>query len=205
DGRVHAGSEIHHGHADAHGLALRLAVEAHEPCHRLHHRIVAGIPAQWAVGAKTGDTAMNEPREAPLQHGLISHVPALERAYLEILHEDVRALQKAEHGLAPCGPRKIECHSTLVPIDADEIGGRVALKRRTPGPGLIALRWLDLDHVGAMVGEHLRAIGATQHASEVDHLDAGECAGALIRGHGASVIHSAAHGTIPKTRAPNWG
>src|SRR5690348_17319440 len=71
DGRIHAGREIDDGHADANRRTIRLAVEAHEARHRLYHGIVAGIAAERAIGAEARDAAMDEPREALLQHGLV--------------------------------------------------------------------------------------------------------------------------------------
>ena len=53
--------------------------------------------------------------------------------------------------------------------------------------GAIAGHGLDLDDVGAVVSQDLRAERARQHLREVDHAEAGEGAGGITRGLHASV------------------
>jgi hypothetical protein len=43
------------------------------------------------------------------------------------------------------------------------------MEGRAPVARLVAGRRLDLDHVRAVVGENLRAIGTAEHAREIDH------------------------------------
>ena len=59
-----------------------------------------------------------------------------------------------------------------------EIGGRALAfrldERRSPGPRLVALRALDLDDVGAEIGERLPGGRAGEHAREFENAQAGE-------------------------------
>ena len=43
-----------------------------------------------------------------------------------------------------------------------------SLEGRPPVAHLVALRRLDLDHLGAVVAEHLGAVRAAEHASQID-------------------------------------
>ena len=59
-----------------------------------------------------------------------------------------------------------------------EIGGglfAVGLdERRAPAPRLVALRTLDLDDLGAEIGERLPGHWTGEHSRELDHAQAGE-------------------------------
>jgi hypothetical protein len=57
------------------------------------------------------------------------------------------------------------------------------MEGRAPIAHLVACGRLDLDYVGAVVGEDLSAIGAAEHAREVDHAQSGHRAGSKLRVH----------------------
>ena len=78
---------------------------------------------------------------------------------------------------APAFGGEVEPDRALVAVDADEIGRVFLVEWRAPVAHLVAGRRFDLDDVGAVVGEDLRAIGAAEHAREIDHAQAGHCAG----------------------------
>ena len=128
---------------------------------------------------------MHEAREFRAQH-VVADAPFVERARLEILDQDVGGLQHLhQHGAAAFGG-EVEADRALVAVDADEIGRVLLVEGRAPVAHLVAGRRLDLDHVGAVVGEDLRAIGAAEHAREVDHAQAGHCAGSCWGIHGTT-------------------
>ncbi|OIQ67267.1 hypothetical protein GALL_511550 [mine drainage metagenome] len=119
---------------------------------------------------------MNKFRKFCAQH-VVADAPFVERAGLEILDQDVGALEHLhQHGAAALGG-KVEPDRALVAVDADEIGRVIVVERRSPLADLVAGRRLDLDHVGAVVGEDLRAIGSAENAREVDHAQSGHRAG----------------------------
>ena len=84
----------------------------------------------------------------------------------------------AQH-LASAFGGEVEADRALVAVDADEIGRVLFVEGRAPVAHLVACGRLDLDHVGAVVGEDLRAIGAAEHAREIDHAQARHRAGGL--------------------------
>ena len=164
------------GNADPHRAAFRRAGRGDHAGHGLDDGVIAGIAAARAVGAEAGNPAMHELREFRAQH-VVADAPFVERARLEILDQDVGGLQHLhQHGAAAFGG-EVEPDRALVAVDADEIGRVLLVERRAPVAHLVAGRRFDLDDVGAVVGEDLRAIGAAEHARQIDHAQAGHRAG----------------------------
>ncbi|MCY1202516.1 hypothetical protein D9M72_140060 [compost metagenome] len=174
--RVQARHHVHDRQADAGGLALRVAVHAHQAAHGLGAGVVAGQTAQRSVGSEAADPAMDQGREFPAQ-GLVSQAPFFQRAGLEVLDQHVGVGQQAAQQLLARRPGQVQRHAFLVAVHADEVRGGVAQEGRPPAPRLVAAGRLDLEHVRAVVGQDLRAIRAAQHAGQVDHLAAGQGAG----------------------------
>src|SRR6478735_917568 len=145
--------------------------------------VIAWIAAARAVAAEAGNPAVNQLWKFCPQH-VVADAPFVERARLEILDQDVGALQHFhQHGATALGG-EVEPDRALVAIDADEIGGVLAVERRSPVAHLVAGGRLDLDHVGAVIGEDLRAIGSAENPREVDHAQSGHRAGGFFSCHG---------------------
>src|SRR5471032_3065684 len=103
---------------------------------------------------------MDEFGEARLQYLLIAHVPALERAWFEVLDQDIGIGQQLHDDLASFFTRDVDDDSLLVAIHAFEVRSGVSDKRRTPAACFIACGRFELDDGGAMIGNGLRAIWA---------------------------------------------
>ena len=77
----------------------------------------------------------------------------------------------------PSGRSRLIATLFLFRLIGEEVGA-LALgpeeRRAHDAHGVAALRILDLDHLGPEVGQEHRAIGARQHAREVEHPDAVE-------------------------------
>src|SRR5207237_8895304 len=74
---------------------------------------------------------------------------------------------------------KIDCGRLLASVATQEISGdadvALSVPRRPPVARVVAYsRPFDLDHVGAEVGQQLRAPRPCQHAAEVEDLDSVE-------------------------------
>ena len=119
---------------------------------------------------------MHEPWKFRTQH-VVADAPFIERAWFEVLDQDVGALQHLHQHSASALGGEIEPDRALVAVDADKIRRVFIVEGRAPVTHLVAGGRLDLDHVGAVVGEDLRAIGAAEHAREIDHAQAGHRAG----------------------------
>ena len=165
---------VDHRDADAHRSGLGRPVDAHHAAHRLQHGVVAGQAAQRAIGAEARDRAVDEAR-MPLRERVVAEAPLLHRAGQEILDQHVGALEQAREHRLSGRLAEIERERALAAIDRGEVGGvAVLVERRAEQARLVAERRLDLDHVRAVVGEHLRAQRTRQHARQVDHPNAVE-------------------------------
>ena len=94
--------------------------------------------------------------------------------------EDVGPGGEPGEGVAALRAFDVEGEAALVGVQIEEeaasLGVRLIVGERTPASCRVAVRWLlDLDDVGAHVGEELAAVGAGDHACELDDLDAFEC------------------------------
>ena len=92
----------------------------------------------------------------------------------EVLHHHVAARRQVQE--QPPSPRaaQVDRHAALVAVHRQEVGAqagrRVSEVGRPPGARVVAARRpFHLDHVGAHVGQHHRAIGTGQHARRIEH------------------------------------
>ena len=108
---------------------------------------------------------------------------ACQRAGLEVLDYHVRLARQFAHGSKVACFVEVRDHPALAAIAAVEIGSLAhgfsgsilpREKRRTPQPCAVAVRALDLDHVGTEVGQRLPGPGACQHAGKFQHLQTGK-------------------------------
>ncbi len=113
---------------------------------------------------------------------LVVEAVALQVADLEVLHHDVDGLRELANDLLSRGLGEIDRDRALVAVGAEEervVVVRLALRidqigRSEDARIVAAARTLDLDHLGAEVGEHLGRQRAREHARQIEHLDAGE-------------------------------
>ena len=173
-GRIQPGAHVHHGHAQSRRIAASLAIDAEPPRHGLHDGVVARIAAQRTIGAKAADPAVYQARKPRPQNLLIPKAPLLHGTWLEVLQQDVGALEQTQQHLARLGLRQIQPEGTLVAVDTDVVGGIAIVERRAPVPGFIAARRFDLEYFGAVIGQHLGTIRPAQHPGQVDDLLATE-------------------------------
>ena len=157
---VEPGREVADRHAALHGRALLLARHAHEAAHGLHgdvERALLGVRAGLAIA---GDRAVDEPRIARLQL-VVAEARADQRARPEVLDEHVRVLDQrvelGEIGLV----LDVERDRPLVAVERGEVAGehviraaRALVQRRPAAHAVAAVGALDLDDVGAEIGEH---------------------------------------------------
>ena len=107
------------------------------------------------------------PRVA-LAHLLVAHAQPLGAAGRKFSTTTWAPAHSSRPSSAAGGVGQVDRAATLAAIDRQVVGRLAARERRPPGARLVAaLRALDLDHVGAEVGQHHRAVGAREHAREV--------------------------------------
>jgi len=120
----------------------------------------------------------DQPGIAPLQLGRAEAL-LLQEAVAEVLEEHVRRGQQAVHRLAPLGRREIERDAALAAVEQREEGDPHAAEPA----GLVAGRRLDLDHLGAELGQDHAAGRPHDH---VAHLDDPDAVQRQMRGHAFS-------------------
>ncbi len=146
---------------------------------------------------------MDQARKAFRQR-VVAETPLFHRSRLEVLDQDVGAFQQAQQHRLTLRLADVERDRALVAVDADEIAGVTFVERRAPVAHLVTLRRLDLDHVGAMIGQDHRAVRTAEDAGQVDDLQAGQRAGrfrqplALGRRRVCCVVHAAVRSLVSR-------
>jgi hypothetical protein len=166
-----------------------IAVEVAQPAGGLGHR---GVPGSRGVG--TGLPVSRHPHQdeaavAGAQR-IVVQPPALQRAGAEILDDDVAALDQLQEQVPPARRPDVEGEAFLVarvhrPEEPVSVEFGLSPGAQRVGPA----RQLDLDHLGAHVGQQPRAVGAGDQGAQFEHSDAFECSGGVIGDHRASVAN----------------
>src|SRR5574337_722875 len=144
---------------------------------------------RWCSAISTPITPCKDasvsPIDTPTRTGIRPGAPALHRAGAEVLDQHVRLAGEAPHDVLPLGPAQVERERALVarlhlppdrgaalqqPPAAQRVAAADPRARRVGGR-------LDLDHVGAEVGQRLRGERAGDQLAELDDLQPGERAG----------------------------
>src|SRR5687768_8554279 len=180
DDGIDAREDVGERDADLLRLAIRQSRQVHDAAEALDHEIVAGPARIGAVLAEAADRAVDQAWTGRTQALLVEAV-ALQSSDLEILDEDIGARSEALDETAVALVGKVRRHRTLAPVAAMKVGGRKRAavlsfnEGRSPGAGVVAaLRMLDLDDVGAEIGEDLAGPGSGKNASKHKDADAVE-------------------------------
>src|SRR6185437_12022052 len=185
---VERGRHVDHDHRHAMRDAVLALVLAHQPCVGLQHRVHRRPLAERAGLAEAGDGHIEEARLAR-RHLLVVETQPLDHARPEAFEEHVGALEQPPHDVLAGLALEIDGDAALAEI-ADDRVGRVAAVAHPEGARPVAVAdALDLDHVGAMLGEQHGAIGPGDALAEVDDLQSGE---------GRVVAHYILTSSLPK-------
>ena len=158
---------VGNGRAGLERFAVPLARHAHEAGQGLGQRVNARSAAVGTVLAKGADRNADN-------LGIILAVFLVGDAQLgfglgaQIIHNDVGGADQPKIQRLALGLGQVEHNAALIAVDA-EVEAAVVFDFRTDGPRLIAVRRLDLDHVRAHIAEHGGAVGAGQHAGDIQH------------------------------------
>jgi len=176
EGGEHPGDHVRLGDPDHRRHPIRLAGEAHDPAHPLDDEVVRRPGPPRAVLAEPGDLAVDRAR---VQRGdaLLREPESGHRPRTEILDDDIGSLDEPLECRLPRGMLEVEGDAALVPVDREVVRRHAVLVRGRPAPRLVAgPRLLDLDDLGAVVGEHERAVRTGERPGQVDDADAMQCA-----------------------------
>src|SRR5262249_31422157 len=157
--------------ADLHRWAVGKAGEVHDAGLALNDEVVARAAGLRAGLTEAGDGAIHEPRVETAQRFEAEPDP-LHRPRTEVFDADGALARELSEDLEALGGLEVERDALLSAVDGHEVR-RLAADERRPASRVVALaRLLDLDDLGAHVGEHHRAEGTGQHAREIEHADA---------------------------------
>src|SRR6267142_2480706 len=171
DEREEPRAEIRDRHADLHRRAALAAGGAHDAAHALRDQVIAAARGVRARLPVAGDRAVDQPRVERRQR-LVVHAEARGDAGPVVLDEDVGGRHQLLQDGDALGALEVEYEAALVAVDGQE-------GRRDTGRGLeihragrLAPGRLDLDDVGAHVGEEHRAEGARHHLRLIEDAQA---------------------------------
>ena len=169
---MQAGEHVDERDADLVRRPVLRAGDRHQPALGLGHEVVSRPAGRLAARAEAGDRAVDDARVARA-HLLVADPEPVGAADLEVLDHRVGARAQLEGERAPLLLREVDRARALAAVDRQVVGRLPAGERRPPGARLVTARGpLDLDHLGAEVGEHHRAVGPGEHPREVDHAHA---------------------------------
>ena len=123
-----------------------------EAAARLEDGVERGLGGERTAGAEPGDEAAHEPRVGGGEH-VVGQPERLGDAGAPVGEEHVGVGEELEQRVATRRVLEVEHHRSLRAV---AVGEHRAVRRLRPAvpPERVALRGLDLDHVGAEVGEH---------------------------------------------------
>ena len=166
--------------ADLHRRPVGKPGEVHDARLALDDQVVARPARLRPRLAEARDRAVDEPGIQRVD-GLPAEAEPRERAGPEVLDQHVRAREELPEDRLPRLRLEVERDALLPAVDAHEVG-RLAAGEGGPGAGVVPLaRLLDLDHLGAHVGEEHRGVGPREHAGQVDDAHAVEGPHGVLR------------------------
>ena len=181
---------------------------ADEPAHTVHRKAL--LPQLAAKRIRAFEPFIAETAErlwnANVRNGRIEWMGAMaNRLPMMIVGRIIGVPDTDIDKLVRWGYAATQVVEGLVSQDQLNAAGIAVMERRSPVTHLIALRRLHLDHVGAVIRQDHRAIGATQHARQVDDLYPGKrartCREALAFRSVRSIHHAACSSAVlPQTR-----
>ena len=197
EGGEAARADVGDGHAHLGRRPAGKAGNRHQAAHPLGHEVEAAPVAIRAGAAEPGDAGIHQPG-IDLRQRLVAQTQAVHDAGPEVLRHDVRRLRHApEHRLALVRAQ-VQGDAALVAVQRQEAAGDVVGQARTHAPRVVAGAGpLDLDDVGAHVGQQHGAHGAGHDLRQVQHFDAGQraggmtVAGSIILGHSSHLVNGA--------------
>ena len=136
-------------------LAGERRLERREPARRLDHVVVGRLVAVRPRRAEAVGRAVDEPGIHGA-NGFVLEAEPRRRLRAEIVHHHVRGLGEPEQRLPARLVLQVEDDAALVAIAREEERRHPRMARGPEPARRVALRRLDLDHVGPHVAQHLR-------------------------------------------------
>ena len=172
-GQAHAGDLVGEQALHKAGHAVVAGIEGGQARRSLDH-VVDGRSVGTGVGlGKAGGGAIQDAR-VDRSDRLVGEVQPVHRAAPDVVDEHVsRTDELAQHG-APVRRFEVDGDRTLAAVEIEENAAHAVRCDRTGVAHDVALGRLDLDDVGAVVGEDLRGQRPEHHRREVNDAHPGQ-------------------------------
>ena len=168
-----AAEDVRHLEVRDHGVAVGRTDLLGQAGEAVVVQVVAGEIAIRTGLAVARDRAVDDGRIHGL-HGFVADPEPVDDAGTEALDHDVRRPREFEEQLDAIGLLEVQRHAALVAIDREEHRRDRAFGRAERAGVVARAGVLDLDDVGAEIGEVQRAHRTGQQAREVQDAHAGE-------------------------------
>ena len=162
------------------GLHRRIVTHCVQP-HQARHGLGLGIVSgSLAVRSELSVSADRDVDDVGIDGAdvLVAAAPIGHSPGSKILHDDIGLARQFEKHVATLGTRQIEGHVALVAIHrgVEEGNRRIGMlqERRQPVGDVGRVEQLDLDDVGAVVGQHAPATGTGPSRRDLQHANAVE-------------------------------
>src|SRR5690606_19963910 len=168
DTGVKAGEHVDEGYRRLNRVAVRLSRHGQQAGLGLHGAVVTrlGCPRTGLPEARYREV---HHARVGCRHALVVEPVALEVAKLEVLHHHIGAPREIPNQTRPALVLEVHRQALLAAVHGEVIAALAFYVRRAPAARVIALGRLHLDHPGTEVCQHLRAVGPSQHAAEVEY------------------------------------
>ena len=197
--RIHPGEQIGDRNPDAHRPAARFPIgqpgQAHQPAHRLDDIIIARPRRIRPVLPETGDRRIDQSRIGGAKARRVEP-ELLQSPDAEILYQNIGIARHSTHQRRTLRRRKIHRHRPLPAVRRQIVSCdlliAILMPRRPPMPRIVPRPGLlDLDHLGAKIGQRLSRPRPGEHPRKVEHADPGERLHARFR-HGILPLFASA-------------
>ncbi len=169
-----AGVDVGHRIAGLGGRAPGFARDGHQARESLRDEVEAALVRFGAVAAEPGHRAIDERLVLRGEH-VVAEAQLVHRVAAEVLDEHVGGAHHPQQDRAAFGTLQIERDPALAAVHHQERRGNAVDTRLAVAARIVAARQLlDLDHVGAQVGEHDAARRPRHDLRELQHAHAGE-------------------------------
>lgn len=177
EGGIQAGGEVVDGHAAFHGGAAFFAGDAHQPAHGLQRQVEAAFLAARAALAVRRYRTIDQARVARA-HGLLPQPQAVHDAGAVVFDQYVGAGDQLDGCVALGLVLQVQGDRALVAVQGGEVLAVAIGDGRPAAQGVACAGRLDLDDVGAHVGQQHAAERAGGHVADFD--DAYACEGGFL-------------------------
>ena len=176
---------------------LRIELQAGDPAQRHRDVVVGRTRAVGPRRAESGDRAMDQPRIGG-REDVGSQAELFEHARPKVLQQDVGTRDELEHDRASRLAAQVEADAALAAVVGHEVGAVLPAAEAAEG---IALRRLDLDHLGAEIDQHHAGQRRRDHGAELDHAHAFENVGHCAHARSPGTYRACDSAAIPGRHA----